>query len=533
LGSGISRERVAALDGVLYKLIEFLRVRVTGVVTCPYRTALDNVLTLAEPSQPEKEGIDYAQDSSTWPNIKIFLKRLSGKYSDVLNVSVVGSPTADYLLWEGVDFANTFANQEPDTEHLCIGMLAMEGVVSELVSANWDGLLEAAIKQLTQSNDFYRVCVTGVDFRGPATSAKLLKFHGCAIRAISNEPMYRPLLIARSSQIGAWAANASFAAIRTQMTSIASERRTLMIGMSAQDHNIRGLFSDARNLAIWPWNDAAPAHTFAENALGNGQVDILQIAYGDEYHANQGDICARACLPAYGKSLLLALVLNVLAKKSCAMIRTGSSPNLSANDFLELDKGILRIRDLAANAVGTDTVTFVRELVKHTSRTKSVLLNGVFQPASTAISYKPLSARHDIENDENLPVTGQREAICSLALLGLGEQIGDWTLSLGELLNNQTGAIKVKTNAGEARFIFVANMNADLKLFNDGGYKEDDGDVVVIHSSAIMPKQQRGPSKRMGRKGVASALHVDAAAILENATSIADLRQRFRQEIGL
>jgi hypothetical protein len=34
LGSAISRERVAALDGVLRKLIEFLRIRSSGTLDC-------------------------------------------------------------------------------------------------------------------------------------------------------------------------------------------------------------------------------------------------------------------------------------------------------------------------------------------------------------------------------------------------------------------------------------------------------------------------------------------------------------------
>jgi hypothetical protein len=102
-------------------------------------------------------------------------------------------------------------------EHLCIGILALEGVVSEIASANWDGLLEAAVEELGQNKNFYRICVTGSDVRGPAAAARLLKFHGCALRAIENEALYRPLVIARWSQILAWTGDNRFETMREEL----------------------------------------------------------------------------------------------------------------------------------------------------------------------------------------------------------------------------------------------------------------------------------------------------------------------------
>jgi hypothetical protein len=118
LGSAISRERVAALNGVLSKLIEFLRIRITAADECPYRRALNQVIDIANPSEHERGRISFAQDSAAWPDLPVLLKRLAEKYSTVLAVSVEGQPDADYLLWEGTDFAHTFANEEPDAEHL-------------------------------------------------------------------------------------------------------------------------------------------------------------------------------------------------------------------------------------------------------------------------------------------------------------------------------------------------------------------------------------------------------------------------------
>jgi hypothetical protein len=183
LGSGISRDRVIGLDGVLAKLIEFLRTHATPDPDCGYRKALDKIIGMAAPSADERAQIDLGQPSSTWPCMPNLLTRLWNQYADVLSVEIPKEPL-DYLLWVGLDFANTFASQDADAEHLAIGMLALEGTVTDIATANWDGLLEAAMKELGYPVSFYRITVTGEDLRGPATAAVLYKFHGCALRAI-------------------------------------------------------------------------------------------------------------------------------------------------------------------------------------------------------------------------------------------------------------------------------------------------------------------------------------------------------------
>jgi hypothetical protein len=55
LGSGISRSRVLGLDGVLRKMIEFLRTRIAaGDANCAFRIALDDVFKHATLSEDEQ-----------------------------------------------------------------------------------------------------------------------------------------------------------------------------------------------------------------------------------------------------------------------------------------------------------------------------------------------------------------------------------------------------------------------------------------------------------------------------------------------
>jgi hypothetical protein len=58
LGSGISRDRVIGLDGVLAKLVEFLRTHATPDPDCGYRKALDKIMNMAKPSAEERAQID-------------------------------------------------------------------------------------------------------------------------------------------------------------------------------------------------------------------------------------------------------------------------------------------------------------------------------------------------------------------------------------------------------------------------------------------------------------------------------------------
>ncbi len=136
LGSGISRGRIVGLDGVLRKVIEFLRLRATA--DAAHHRALDEVIRLAMPSAAEQAQIDYAIDSANWPCLGDLLGRLAKVYSRVFSILVEGH-VDDYLLWEGAAFTDTFAHQEPDAEHLSIGILALEGVVTDMASANWVG----------------------------------------------------------------------------------------------------------------------------------------------------------------------------------------------------------------------------------------------------------------------------------------------------------------------------------------------------------------------------------------------------------
>jgi hypothetical protein len=456
------------------------------------------------------------------------------KYSRVLDVTVRGQAESDYLLWEGADFCRTFANQEPDAEHLCIVIMVAEGIVPKLVSANWDGLLEGAANELHLGPDVFRVCVTGLDFRGPVAAAQLLKFHGCALRAIENSAQYRPLLIARWSQIVTWAANNAFIAMREELVSVAANFRTLMVGMSAQDPNIKNLFLLARQRTAWTWNDSPPPHVFGTSEIGDDQKTVLRTAYGDaDYLANQQTILERSCFQAYGKPLFTALMLNMIADKLCKLLERVEMPARQAADLQELTSGIKHLRDVVARAIGADKIEFIRSFVRHLSRAKAMLLEG--RPLlPNPVQYRPITDRpgHYILTDPNIVATGQGEAANALALLGLGMRDGHWDIALGDASNQSSGVLKAASQLRAARIMLVAHDNADVRLFNEGAYSDDDDDVVILHSMDPGERQTRSPARQLpgGRRG---PRHVAMGKMTRECQSLDALRMLFRQEVGL
>ncbi len=532
LGSGISRDRVVGLDGVLAKLIEFLRSKAKADRDCPYRKALEKVLAMAAPSAEERAAIDMSQPASNWRCLPNLLSRLWNQYADVLSIEV-GTETLDYLLWVGLDFANTFASQEADAEHLAVGMLALEGVVTEIATANWDGLLEAALRELGYSETFFRITVTGEDLRGPAAAAVLYKFHGCAVRAIANEDVYRPLLVARAAQITAWMSNGTFKIVREQLQALVQRSRTLMIGLSAQDKNIQNLFGRVGALKGWKWTDRPTPIVFSAEELGTNQKDVLNIAYGNEvYEKNRAAICSAACLPAYGKPLLLSLLLTVITAKLQTLLSDVIAPALDAVDRNAINSGIERLRNRVAEAANNDRLGLAKGIAAGLARCRHQMQNGA-SPAG-ALKYFPIDNEppHRMKDMPRTVATGQREAAAALGLIGLADEAAEWRASVDDPTSPRSGALRLTSPNSTARVFFAANDENITSLMECGAYDEDDRDVVLICSRKVSDRQQRSPRANL-RDGKIGPRYLAFGPMLTLAGSLTELKEYFRSEVAI
>src|SRR5258708_33261299 len=467
LGSGISRERVDDLRGVIARVLGHLRDRIgSGDPDCAYRAALVEALDIARLSPGDRAQVDFSTPVADWPVIDTVLTNLTWQYSHLLDIRVHGHPEPDYLLWDVVDVPATFAAAlaEPDCEHLCLAILALEGVLPDVATANWDGLIEAAVDELTDSSGItLRVCVIPDDFRQPPLLTRLLKFHGCAVRAAADPATYRARLIARYSQITDWQHNANYALMRRQLVDLAVTKPTLMVGLSAQDVNIQYLFGEARALMAWTWPCDPPAHVFAENALGQDQRNILRVVYRGDYDGNIPAIEASALFRAYAKSALTALVLHVLCTKLRTFVQNVDAPHLAQPERSVMEQGIVALRNRLSAGAEPDRLAFIRTLVRGATQAMALFQEGA--PAADC-RYKPLGDApvQRISADASLATSGIRELAATLAVLGAGDSAGKWRIGHSDPADPQTGALRLVAGTTTTRIFFAANDRAGVQL---------------------------------------------------------------------
>ncbi len=532
LGSGISRERMPDLRDVAKRVLGALQGLITaGNPDCRFRKALKSVVLLAQPSPEEWKRIDLDQEPSSWPDYDVLAARLVNNYARMLNVTVDGEQ-ADYLLWNVLDAAHVYADPaiEPDAEHLCLAALAIEGVASEMPTANWDSLIERAVQRLAGTQPVLRVVVAPNDVRGDRLRANLYKFHGCAQSALDNEAQFRGLLVARSSQINGWAEQNS--AMALVLVNFIVTRPTLMLGLSAQDSNIQGLFSKAQATMAWPWPSHPPAYAFSENALGADQEGLLQNVYHKNFSpANRPQMETEALVQAYAKPLLLSLYLYVVTAKLKALIDIGA-PSLTQIDRDKLYDGLEQARNLVADGMSPNAA-FVTELFAQFGRAVTMLRNGSLPDPANG-TYSPITTEplHRMPADITLPGSGVCQFAIASGLIGLGLARGLWTAAKADLADDSSGAVVLNGRSGLAKIYFAASAQAAIRL-GTNGHIADNGDAVIIHSHENPPPMQRYPRRAPGRTGLANTREVSIEALMAVGTEVENLLARFRNQVAL
>lgn len=545
LGSGISRDRVPSVGVLLGRVVEHLRANVVhDSEDCPYRTALDEVLRLANLDSDDLVGIDYSLAFDHWPLRNRIVDSLVTRYSSVLDVSVGDQLHDDYLAWTGLDIPNTYGSPElePDVEHYCIAVLMLEGLVESAVTANWDGLLEKALQAMTPAfGSLVRVAVKPDDFRGPSKSLEVLKFHGCAVRAREDEAEYRQLLVARASQVSGWSQQPRNTSMRRRMEFLYTNRRTLMLGLSAQDPNLHTVFAEAVQNLAWPWPGASPAVVLSEERLESHHKTVLSLTYGPNHSLNASAIKESALLGAYGKPTLLGLVLASLTEKMTFLLKQVES-SWFPMEVAELQNDLIRLRDLAAkhadpedreNLEHDSIVEFQREfatrLIKIVNLALLVFRTGKASVTGTA-QYVPVSRRPVVEAvlDADFPTEQFGRLGISLGLIGRGLRSGDWTVGPGTEFAPEDGIVRLTTDHRTTPVFFVRDAATLTRLELNGLLDDSDGNVLVVVADKEPPTQTRSPKSRFGRVGKASLAKFNVASSMADTTSLEDLYETFK-----
>jgi hypothetical protein len=546
LGSGISRDRVPNVSALLERVVEHIRSNIDDDDTdCAYRTGLNDVLRLASLRREELESIDFSIAVKDWPLRDRIISTLVTNYSRVLDVLVGDDNPDDYLVWTGLDVPNTYGSPDlkPDVEHYCIALLMLEGLVASAVTANWDGLLEKALDELTPAfSSLVRVAVKPDDFRIVGPRIEVIKFHGCAVRARDGESDYRTLLVARESQISGWTEQPENKSMRKHLEVLYTDRLTLMVGLSAQDANLHTVFAAAIQDLARPWPASPPAVVLSEEHLESYHRNLLKLTYGSTHQGNASAIAQSALLGAYGKPTLLALVLSSLTEKLSFLLEFGVGTAWDSTDVKQLQADLLSLRDSAASYAGpknqatleySEVAEFQRDFLARLIDVANLALT-VFRtghmPAAGEGRYEPLSDRPVVQavHNPDFPSKQFGRLGVALALIGRGLASGHWSAVPGDSRTPGGGVVRLITGQRDARVFFVKDAMTLTKLELDGSFDDSDGDVLIVVADEEPPVLTRSPKSRFGRDGRTSSGRFNVSSSIAYTASADDLYEAFK-----
>jgi hypothetical protein len=524
VGSGISHQ-APNLGSLIARAIEFIRQKAVDPPTqAAFEPALVETLTIARADVSAAKA-HLGEPFNTWPMRQAIVDELWNNYSKLLDIRIAGE-TEDYILWEAVDIRKAFAHSAPPAAaHLAIAILILEGAVREIASGNWDGFIEAAVARLSNgAANLLQVIVDPNHLRDAAGKVRLLKFHGCIIHATQNSGLYRRFLTASQAQIIDWPNNPDLESVRTAVTEVATNFKTLMLGLSLQDTNLQGVFSAARHAHPWPWPCVphAQGHVFCEEALQTGQRAMLKTVYAGTYNNHIAEIESAAHLRAWAEQVLLALVLKLLADKLTVLLhsRLDGTALAPAHD---LSSALKSLRDSIANLAVGDRTAFANDAIAGWSLALSLFRTGALPSHPEAYQVLSNARPKQIAEDENAKAAGLPEFGIALALLEQGRREHLWDLSLPashDLLSGAVTTTATWTGATARPVFLVRSASVAIALQKAGAFANDN--AVVIHADSIWQETHatgidsaRQPKRAPGRTGKIENRHLSIAHLIE------------------
>lgn len=528
LGSGISRDQVPDLVELIARVVLFLRDRAASGETDAgsHKDALLEILDVHLPG----ERLRYEADPMSWEpeNLEVLRER----YSPVLGIGVDGKPN-DYLLIDGAGLPQLYGDPslEPGPTHKMLAMLIFEGVLTNLASGNWDGLVEKALVDISATDSLLDVYVDVNDPRDARGHAEIAKFHGCAVLTLNDSVRYRDKIIATSAQISKLHGDEAYAHMRDRLRDLTTRMRSLVLGLSVQDSDLLTVFRAAASRSPWDWESAHPAYLFAEPSVLSSQRDVLEVAYGDDFGRERPSIVQRSALGAYAGPLMAALLIEVLASKLTAALWRHQS--LPVSLVPSLAQGIRRLVLRIVMAFGRDEESLADFLLAGYSD----FLRTYLGPDTVgAARYIPFArgTRTQLGNDFAVLAMGIDLLAVAVGIIGLGEKAGRWRVSLER---EETGSrISVSRRRASARVtvIVVHGVKEAISAMTSDDWTSDRGEMVLLQMEVGSVASARSPGGRIGRgRRMRTRRELAWGDLSDLVTDVEDLMDRFETGAGL
>lgn len=202
----------------------------------------------------------------------------------------------------------------PDAEHLFIAGLLCEGLVGEIVSTNWDVLVEKACEKFGVD---IRIAATPDECNIAATvgQVSLYKIHGCAFRAQDNPYKYRDFIVVTDRHRTQWL-QPNRLPFQDKCRVVLRDHFSLFVGLSAQDFNLQCQILSGAPAVISP----GCRTYFSIPKLEEKPRDVLKNVHGDLPAEQMQELERNAVLGIYGKPLLGSLYVYILKLKMESLV---------------------------------------------------------------------------------------------------------------------------------------------------------------------------------------------------------------------
>lgn len=538
IGSGISRDRFPALPELLERLFASLHAAQDPAnPDCPYfKTAVEIVRDFSHVN-----GLDLRQPPSAWlPALKVELfKQLQGRYAEVLGRNVNGPGLIRDIPFSILRLDETYseATVTPDAEHRFLALLVAEGAVTQIVTTNWDPLIERAHRALRVARGLWVIACTA-ELDGVLGAAIVFKVHGCAERTRAESAKYKPHMVATHSQITRWSIESLFQAFFEKLRTLLRARPSLFVGISGQDFNLQSQCVAAS--CTGPAVGFPPQRVTFSGAVGVPQRHILEAIHGANYAPNENAINTAAALPLYGKPLFGALYVSLLFAKLEVILNAGESHFANDEQRALGREGLGWLRSLLCarcDAIGWKDrwQVLAAEVPAVVARLLEAYRDQRF-PAD-AESYTQLHPLNPeaMSADPNLSSLNLHWLGLALATLSAGA-VGAWRLQTSTAADGSDGQLRVVTPAGETCiFLSRQGVSAVHELERAGAIVTGSGrKVLLIYPVGSEPSPlRRNPGRVLpGGHSAIGPREVWFEDCARESTTTIDLVTSLKQEIS-